>query len=217
MPSSCYFLFVFYSYLFLFPLLLPHYLPIIPLSTHLLRVQDIEAVPFYYLLSFLLPIPLSTYAPFPSFLAYPPSPPIHPLIIFLSTNHLQIQDIEVVPVYYYILLFLPFHYPHSLISFLSPRISSLHYSLLLSIPIHSHSPPSFPTYSSIIHLSAHLLRIHVVEVVLDKLYRGLEVRLVELVGDVPAEGAVLPSFLDHRVEEGGGVEESRPLVGVGVV
>ena len=39
---------------------------------------------------------------------------------------------------------------------------------------------------------------------------GVEIRPVELVGNVPAEGPELPALLHHGVKEGYGVEHGRP-------
>jgi len=50
--------------------------------------------------------------------------------------------------------------------------------------------------------------------VLHELDCGVEVRLVELVGDVPAERAELASLLQDCVHEGDGVEKWTPLGGV---
>lgn len=148
MPSSCYFLFVFYSYLFLFPLLLPHYLPIIPLSTHLLRVQDIEAVPFYYLLSFLLPIPLSTYAPFPFLLAYPPSPPIHPLSSYPRTIFRSKTSRSTITYFFFFLSTIPF------LSFLSFSLECHPYNIPYFFPSLS-TPIPLPPSPPILPLSTY--------------------------------------------------------------
>ena len=51
----------------------------------------------------------------------------------------------------------------------------------------------------------------------DELGARLEVRAVELVGDVPAEGPELPPLLHDGVEEGHGVEEGGPGLVAGVV
>ena len=50
-----------------------------------------------------------------------------------------------------------------------------------------------------------------------ELVAGGEVGPVELVGDVPADGSVLPPLLDDGVEEGHGVQHGRPGGVVGVV
>ena len=47
--------------------------------------------------------------------------------------------------------------------------------------------------------------------VLDKLHGGVEVGLVELVGDVPAQRPVLPPLLHRAVEEGHTVQHGLPL------
>jgi len=57
----------------------------------------------------------------------------------------------------------------------------------------------------------YLLRVEVVEVVLDELYSGSEVGLVELVRYVPADRSELASLLDGRVKEGDRVEQRLPL------
>ena len=46
---------------------------------------------------------------------------------------------------------------------------------------------------------SYLFRIHVVQVVLHKLHSSREVGLVELVRDVPPDGAELTTFLHCRV------------------
>ena len=51
----------------------------------------------------------------------------------------------------------------------------------------------------------------------DELSARLEVRAVELVGNVPAEGPELPPLLHDGVEEGHGVEEGGPGLVAGVV
>ena len=53
--------------------------------------------------------------------------------------------------------------------------------------------------------------------VLYKLYTGVEVRSVELVRNVPAERAKLPSLLYHGVHEGDTVQHGLPLRHVGDV
>lgn len=63
----------------------------------------------------------------------------------------------------------------------------------------------------------YLFRIHVIQMILDELHRGLEVSLVELVGNVPAERPVLPPLQHHRVQEGCRVKQPRPLRDVRVV
>ena len=60
-------------------------------------------------------------------------------------------------------------------------------------------------------------RVQVVKVVDDELGARLEVRAVELVGDVPAEGPELPPLLHDGVEESHGVEEGGPGLVAGVV
>ena len=47
--------------------------------------------------------------------------------------------------------------------------------------------------------------------VLDELYAGCEVSLVELVGDIPPQGAELASLLHGGVKEGHGKEQGLPL------
>lgn len=58
---------------------------------------------------------------------------------------------------------------------------------------------------------SHPLDIHVVQVVLYKLNSGVEVSLVELIRDVPAQRTVLAPFLDRGVQKGYGVEHRPPL------
>ena len=62
-----------------------------------------------------------------------------------------------------------------------------------------------------------LSRVDVVEMVLDELYGGAEVGLIELVRDVPADWSKLPAFLHGRVEEGDAVQHRLPLHHVGDV
>ena len=66
-------------------------------------------------------------------------------------------------------------------------------------------------------VSSDLLGVHVVEVVLDALDADGQIRLIELVLAVPAEGAVLAPLLQHRVQEGHGVEQHRPRAGHRIV
>ena len=61
---------------------------------------------------------------------------------------------------------------------------------------------------------AHLLWVHVVQVVLHELDRSCEVGLVELVRDVPANRSKLAALLHRRVEEGDGVQHGLPLLHV---
>ena len=61
------------------------------------------------------------------------------------------------------------------------------------------------------------LGVQVVQVVHHELVAGREVSPVELVGDVPADGTVLPPLLHDGVEEGHGVQHGRPGGVVGVV
>ena len=62
-----------------------------------------------------------------------------------------------------------------------------------------------------------LLGVHIIEVILHKLYTGGEISLVELIGDIPAEGPELPSLLHGGVQEGHRVQDRLPLWQVGVV
>ena len=59
--------------------------------------------------------------------------------------------------------------------------------------------------------SCYLFDVHVVQVVLNKLHGGIEVGLVELVGDVPSQRTVLPPLLYRTVEKGHCVEHRLPL------
>lgn len=52
---------------------------------------------------------------------------------------------------------------------------------------------------------------------MDELYRSLEVGLVELIRNIPAQSTILSALLHHSVKEGRGVKETGPLVGVGVI
>lgn len=63
----------------------------------------------------------------------------------------------------------------------------------------------------------NLLRVHVIQVILYELHRSLEVGLIELIRNIPAQSTILSALLDHSVQEGGGVEQTGPLVCVGVV
>ena len=65
--------------------------------------------------------------------------------------------------------------------------------------------------------ATHLFDVHVVEVILHKLHAGIVVSGVELVGDVPAQGAELAALLHHRVQEADAVQHGLPLRQVGVV
>lgn len=58
---------------------------------------------------------------------------------------------------------------------------------------------------------AHLFNVHVVQVVLNKLNSGVEVSLIELVGDVPSQGPVLPPLLHRAVEKSHSVQHRLPL------
>ena len=62
-----------------------------------------------------------------------------------------------------------------------------------------------------------LLGVHIIKVILHKLYTGSEVCLVELIGDVPAEGSKLSPLLNRGVQEGHRVQHRLPLGQVGVV
>ena len=57
----------------------------------------------------------------------------------------------------------------------------------------------------------YLLRIEIIEVVLDKLDSGREVRLVKLVRYVPADRSELASLLHGGMKERDGVEQRLPL------
>lgn len=59
--------------------------------------------------------------------------------------------------------------------------------------------------------SAHLFNVHVIQVVLDKLDGGVEVGLIELVGNVPSQRTVLPPLLHCAVEKGHSVQHRLPL------
>ena len=63
--------------------------------------------------------------------------------------------------------------------------------------------------------SYYLLSIQVIQVVVDKLHAGGEVGLVELVGDVPTQGAKLTPLLDGGVQERHGVQDRFPLHQIG--
>lgn len=59
--------------------------------------------------------------------------------------------------------------------------------------------------------SPYLFNVHVVQVVLDKLDGGVEVSLIELVGDVPSQRPILPPLLHRAVEKGHSVQHGLPL------
>ena len=60
-------------------------------------------------------------------------------------------------------------------------------------------------------------RINVIEMVHDELGAGCEVCSVEFIRDVPTKGPKLAAFLEHRVQEGNGIEHCGPGKVVGVV
>lgn len=60
-------------------------------------------------------------------------------------------------------------------------------------------------------MCSNLSRIDIVQVVLDELYGGAEIRLVELIGDVPADWTKLPALLHGGMEEGDPVQHWLPL------
>lgn len=60
-------------------------------------------------------------------------------------------------------------------------------------------------------LTSYLLDVHIVQVVLYELDGGVEVGLVEFVGDVPPQRAVLSPLLDCAMEEGYSVQHGPPL------
>lgn len=57
----------------------------------------------------------------------------------------------------------------------------------------------------------YLFNVHVIEVVLHKLDGGIEVGLVELVGDVPPQRAVLSPLLYCAVEKCNSIQHGLPL------
>lgn len=57
----------------------------------------------------------------------------------------------------------------------------------------------------------YLFNVHVIEVVLNKLDSGVEVGLVELVGDIPSQRAVLSPFLYRAVEKCHSIQHWLPL------
>lgn len=57
----------------------------------------------------------------------------------------------------------------------------------------------------------YLFNVHVIEVVLDKLHRCVEVSLIELIGDVPSQRPIFPPLLYGAVEKGHSVQHRLPL------
>lgn len=80
-------------------------------------------------------------------------------------------------------------------------------SLMTSNMLRKVSADAGPSAAS----SAHLFNVHVIQVVLDKLDGGVEVGLIELVGDVPSQRPVLPPLLHRAVEKGHSVQHRLPL------
>ena len=70
-----------------------------------------------------------------------------------------------------------------------------------------------PTYC----IHTYPLRIHVIQVILNKLYAGSKVCLVELIWYIPAQGAKLSSLLNNSVQEGHCIEQRSPLEHSGIV
>lgn len=60
------------------------------------------------------------------------------------------------------------------------------------------------------HLS-YLFNVHVIKVVLNKLDSGVQVSLVELIGDVPSQRAILSPFLYCAVEKCNSIQHWLPL------
>lgn len=59
--------------------------------------------------------------------------------------------------------------------------------------------------------TAHSFWIHVIQMVLDKLDAGIEVRCVEFVWNVPSQGTKLSPFLDNGMQEGNTKQHRFPL------
>lgn len=57
----------------------------------------------------------------------------------------------------------------------------------------------------------HLLDIHVIQVILDKLYGCIKIRLVKLIWDIPAQRSVLSPLLNSRMKESHTVQHWPPL------
>ena len=92
------------------------------------------------------------------------------------------------------------------------------FSSLRNIPTQhrkQHKKTTHPTPTQ--KAATHLLDVHVVQVVLHELDAGVVVGGVELVGDVPAQGAKLASLLDNGVQEAHSVQHGLPLRHVGDV
>ena len=64
---------------------------------------------------------------------------------------------------------------------------------------------------------AHLFQLRIVEMILNKLYAGIEIRRVEFVGDVPAERTELSSLLNDGMQEGHSEQHRFPLRQIGNV
>lgn len=63
----------------------------------------------------------------------------------------------------------------------------------------------------------YLFDVHVIQMVLNKLYAGIEVGSVEFVGNVPSQGSELPPLLHYCVHEGHSIQHGLPLRHVGNV
>lgn len=57
----------------------------------------------------------------------------------------------------------------------------------------------------------YLFNVHVIEMVLNKLNSGVEVSLVELVGNVPSQRPVLSPFLHDAMEKCHSIQHRLPL------
>ena len=60
--------------------------------------------------------------------------------------------------------------------------------------------------------ASYLAGIHLIEIVLNELNRGIEIGLIEFVGNVPAEWPEFTSLLHDRVQEGHGVQQRTPFI-----
>lgn len=61
------------------------------------------------------------------------------------------------------------------------------------------------------HYSTYLLNIHVIKMVLNKLDSGIKISLVELIGNIPSQGAIFPSLLNCAVKKGYCIQHRPPL------
>lgn len=63
---------------------------------------------------------------------------------------------------------------------------------------------------NLVETQSYPFGVDIIKMVLDELHGGVEVSLVELIGDVPANGSKLASLLHGGVEEGNTVQHGLP-------